>query len=228
MGILSCRTIRPNRFRGCPLLSEKDLKSKGRGAYDFRTDAKKGIIAVAWYDNRRVTATSTYRGIKPKSTVKRWDGRQRKVINVQIPNILKNYNMNMGSIDLNNMLAALHRIEHKSRKWIRRIFFWIISTAMTNAWQLYKRDRKEMPGTCTGTLDLLSFTCQVSQSLCLVNKSIATSRSHSRASSPTPALTSRRLGRRPTDVSREVAKDQTSHWARNHSNAKKNADCVLN
>ncbi|XP_003381891.1 conserved hypothetical protein [Trichinella spiralis] len=77
--------------------------------------------------------------------------------------------MNMGGIDLNNMLAALYRIEHKSQKWNRRIFFWIISTAMTNAWQLYKRDRKEMPGTCTGTLDLLSFTCQVSQSLCLVN-----------------------------------------------------------
>ncbi|KRX31625.1 hypothetical protein T06_1657, partial [Trichinella sp. T6] len=34
---------------------------------------------------------------------------------------------------LNNMLAALYRIEHKSRKWTRRIFFWIISTAMTNA-----------------------------------------------------------------------------------------------
>ncbi|XP_003368581.1 conserved hypothetical protein [Trichinella spiralis] len=119
--------------------------------------------------------------------------------------------MNMGGIDLNNMLATLYRIEHKSREWTRRIFFWIISTAMTDAWQLYKRDRKEMPVTCTGTLDLLSFTCQVSQSLCLVNKSIATSRSHSRAYSPTLPLTSRRLGRRPTDVSREVAKDQTSH-----------------
>ncbi|KRX54840.1 hypothetical protein T06_8100, partial [Trichinella sp. T6] len=47
MGILSCKTIRSNRLRGCPLLSENDLKSKGRSAYDFRTDAKKGIIAVA-------------------------------------------------------------------------------------------------------------------------------------------------------------------------------------
>ncbi|KRY07480.1 hypothetical protein T12_10635 [Trichinella patagoniensis] len=41
MGILSCKTIRSNRLRGCPLLSENDLKSKGRSAYDFRTDAKK-------------------------------------------------------------------------------------------------------------------------------------------------------------------------------------------
>ncbi|KRX31326.1 hypothetical protein T09_1615 [Trichinella sp. T9] len=48
-----------------------------------------------------------------------------------------------------------------------------------------------MPGTCTDTMDLLSFTCQVSQSLYLVNKPIATSRSHSRASSPTPALTTK-------------------------------------
>ncbi|XP_003370053.1 hypothetical protein Tsp_11338 [Trichinella spiralis] len=107
----------------------------------------------------------------------------------------------MGGIDLNNMLAALYRIKHRNRKWTRRIFFWIISTAMTNAWQLYKRDRKLMLGTCTGTLDLLSFTCQVSQTL-----------SHSRASSPTAPMTSRRLGRRPTDLSREAAKDQTSHW----------------
>ncbi|KRZ52079.1 PiggyBac transposable element-derived protein 3 [Trichinella nativa] len=84
MGILSCGTIRANRLRGCPMLFEKDLKSKGRGAYDFRTDAKKEIIAVAWYDNRRVTATSTYLGIKPKSTMKRWDGRQQKVINVDV------------------------------------------------------------------------------------------------------------------------------------------------
>ncbi|XP_003371906.1 conserved hypothetical protein [Trichinella spiralis] len=102
--------------------------------------------------------------------------------------------MNMGGIDLKNMLAALYRIEHKSRKWTRRIFFWIISTAMTDAWHLYRRDRKEMPGTCTGTKDLLSFTCQ----------------KPSRVSSSTPPLTSTRLGRRPTDVSREVAKDETS------------------
>ncbi|XP_003375773.1 conserved hypothetical protein [Trichinella spiralis] len=63
MGILSCGTIRPNRLRGCPPLSEKDLKSSGRGAYDSRTDA--------WYDNRHVLATSTYIGVKPKTAVRK-------------------------------------------------------------------------------------------------------------------------------------------------------------
>ncbi|KRY26485.1 hypothetical protein T01_3468 [Trichinella spiralis] len=66
-----CETLpKPNRLRGCPPLSEKDLKSSGRGAYDSRTDA--------WYDNRHVLATSTYIGVKPKTAVRRWEDRRRK------------------------------------------------------------------------------------------------------------------------------------------------------
>ncbi|KRY33006.1 hypothetical protein T01_1235 [Trichinella spiralis] len=94
--------------------------------------------------------------------------------------------MNIGGIDLNNMLVALYPMEHESQKWTRRIFYWIISTAMTNAWQLYKTDSKMMLGTSAATTDLLRFSLQVSQFLCLVNKPIATSRGHSRASSPRP------------------------------------------
>ncbi|KRZ07847.1 hypothetical protein T4B_4187 [Trichinella pseudospiralis] len=41
-------------------------------------------------------------------------------------------------------------------------FFKIISTAMTKCMETLARDSKEMPGTSTGTMDLLSFTCQVS------------------------------------------------------------------
>ncbi|KRY25825.1 hypothetical protein T03_4005 [Trichinella britovi] len=33
---------------------------------------------------------------------------------LEITNITKNYNMNMGGIALNDILAALYRIEHKS------------------------------------------------------------------------------------------------------------------
>ncbi|XP_003375697.1 hypothetical protein Tsp_09275 [Trichinella spiralis] len=77
--------------------------------------------------------------------------------------------MYMGSIDLNNMIAALYGIERKSRKWNRRIFFWITSTAIRS-----KR--------CLEQAQAQSFTCQVSQSLCLVNKPITASRA-------TPAVT---------------------------------------
>ncbi|KRX33973.1 hypothetical protein T05_11673, partial [Trichinella murrelli] len=116
------------------------------------TDTEKGVIAFAWYDNRRVLATST----------------------------------NLGVIDLNNMLVALYPMEHESQKWTRHILYWIISIAMTNAWQLYKTDSKMMLGTSAATMDVLRFSLQVSQFLCLVNKLVATSRGHSRASSSRP------------------------------------------
>ncbi|KRX51230.1 hypothetical protein T09_6725 [Trichinella sp. T9] len=114
MRILSCGAVRPKQTS---------------------TDTEKGVIAFAWYDNRRVLATSTNLGMKPKSTVKRWDGRH---------------------------------------------------IAMTNAWQLYKTDSKMMLGTSAATMDVLRFSLQVSQFLCLVNKLVATSRGHSRASSSRP------------------------------------------
>ncbi|KRZ15379.1 hypothetical protein T11_2231 [Trichinella zimbabwensis] len=93
----------------------EELKSTGRSAFDFRTGAKNKIIAVGWFGNRCVTVTSTHLGVKSKSSVRRWDSRQ-------------------------NMLVALFRVDRKSQK--HRIFLPIISNAITNVWQLYKRHSK--------------------------------------------------------------------------------------
>ncbi|KRY16834.1 hypothetical protein T12_7565 [Trichinella patagoniensis] len=43
-------------------MSEQALKDSGQGTTNFRTTIARAIIAVAWYDNRRVTLTSIYLG----------------------------------------------------------------------------------------------------------------------------------------------------------------------
>ncbi|KRZ74415.1 hypothetical protein T10_469 [Trichinella papuae] len=53
---------------------------------------------------------------------------------VTIPNIVKSYNINMGGIELSNMLAGLYHIDYECRKWTRCIFSWIICTTMANGW----------------------------------------------------------------------------------------------
>ncbi|KRZ08874.1 PiggyBac transposable element-derived protein 3, partial [Trichinella zimbabwensis] len=121
-GIWTCGTIRSNRLRGCPLMSEQALKVNGRGTTDFRTTRARDIIAVAWYDNRRVTLTSTYLGVKPLKLKPRWDRKQHKRVMVNVPSIVHNYNMHMGGVDLNNMLSGLYRVSHRSRKWTKIIF----------------------------------------------------------------------------------------------------------
>lgn len=38
-GIAAIVTFRTNRLKNCPLATGKELKSQGRGSYDYRTDA---------------------------------------------------------------------------------------------------------------------------------------------------------------------------------------------
>ena len=60
-------------MKKCPLLSEMDLKTKGRGAFDFHVDIASNVVAVCWYDNKSVNLVSSYVSIEPLHTVCRYD-----------------------------------------------------------------------------------------------------------------------------------------------------------
>ncbi|KRZ50836.1 hypothetical protein T02_6876 [Trichinella nativa] len=48
--------------------------------------------------------------------------KEKTLVDVSCPAIVKEYNKYMGSVDLARMLRALYRIDHRSRKWYR--IFW--------------------------------------------------------------------------------------------------------
>ncbi|KRX79430.1 hypothetical protein T06_12330 [Trichinella sp. T6] len=48
-------------------MSEQALRNSGKSTTNFRTTIARDIIAVAWYDNRRVTLTSIYLGFNHQS-----------------------------------------------------------------------------------------------------------------------------------------------------------------
>jgi len=56
-GILSIGTVRPNRLKGCPLPTEKNLKKEGRGAFSEKVGVVDGVSlsATVWFDNKTVT-----------------------------------------------------------------------------------------------------------------------------------------------------------------------------
>ncbi|KRZ76886.1 hypothetical protein T10_10847 [Trichinella papuae] len=120
------------RLRGCRLMSEQALNLSPQGKTDFRTSKADDITAVSSYDNRRVTLTSTYLSVELVKIKNRLDRKQQKKMIVSVPSIVDDYNLHMGGVDLSNMLSALYKIGHKSRKWTRRIFYWIIVTAAVN------------------------------------------------------------------------------------------------
>ena len=127
----------------------------------------------------------------------------------------------MGGVDLNNMLAGLYRIDHRSRKWTRRIYFWVIGTVTTNAWQLYRREYEQVNGQSTGTMDLLQFTNMVSESLCLEGKEVPLfkgrrPRKPAAVMEPGPLRSARAM----PSVVQDAQEDQYAHWPANHSSRK--------
>ncbi|KRZ04761.1 PiggyBac transposable element-derived protein 1 [Trichinella pseudospiralis] len=118
--------------------TSNELKRKGRGATDFCCTRDNKLCVVKWFDNGEVILTSTYKCMDPVEPVRRWDKRQRQFIDVPCPQIVKEYNQFMGGVDLTGMLISLYRIDHKCRKWHRRVFFWAIHVALTNSWLKYR------------------------------------------------------------------------------------------
>ena len=140
--ILYVGTIRLPRLKKCPLMVEKDLKKKGRGGYDYRLDKTSNTIAVRWFDNKAVNLVSSYAGIEPVGTVRRYDRSLRQHVIVPQPHIVKVYNQYMGGIDKLDMMCALYKRSLRTRRWYIYIWLHTVLIASVNAWFLYRRNLK--------------------------------------------------------------------------------------
>ena len=216
-GIESAGTLRANRLRGCPLKSEKELQTTGRGSFDCRQEKKTNISIVRWFDNRSIQLSSSYVSVNPITNVQRFDRKAKKRVQVPCPAIVTHYNQHMGGVDKFDMLMSLYRCDHKTRKFYKPIFFWSINLCLVNAWIHYKRDCDQLDVAARGRLDLLSFSAKVSNSLCLQGKTpemLSTPRKRGRPcrvgdGAISPAKTRRRSAIIPQT---DIRSDQVAHW----------------
>ncbi|XP_063627513.1 piggyBac transposable element-derived protein 3-like [Cydia splendana] len=74
-GIFSLGTIRSNRLREAnkKLPTDKNLKKKGRGAHAQVVSNESNIAIVKWFDNKCVTAASSYVDAHPSHNVLRYN-----------------------------------------------------------------------------------------------------------------------------------------------------------
>ena len=161
-GIHSIGTIRANRLRGCILKSEAQLKEEGRGAVDSCFDTQHSIYVVRWYDLRAITLSSTFCSTEPIGTCIRWNKHDKSQIEVRCPNIVQEYNSYKGRVDPFNMLNGLYRIDHRGKKWYRRVFFWALNLCIVNAWLLYRRHYNQYGATAKRFASLRNFVLEIS------------------------------------------------------------------
>lgn len=204
-GLRSLGTLRSNRLRSCPIDDDKTLIKRGRGSFDYSTN-NNDVIVVKWADNKCVTLASTASGVEPVATVLRYDKIEKKKVQVQCPQIVKQYNEHMGGVDLSNMFIELYRTPTKAKRWYLPIFGYIIDVAVSNAWILYRRDvtdlgiQKYMP--------LKVFRCLISEGLRTANKP-RRGRPTVEEAGQSPKVIRRPVIARPVDDSRY---DQIGHF----------------
>ncbi|XP_035208500.1 piggyBac transposable element-derived protein 2-like [Stegodyphus dumicola] len=76
-------TVRFNRMNKRPIATDKEIRKKERGAYDYRFDSRNEILAVTWNDNSCVRLLSNHETIEPISKMKRWSRTEKTDIHVQ-------------------------------------------------------------------------------------------------------------------------------------------------
>ncbi|KRX55395.1 PiggyBac transposable element-derived protein 3 [Trichinella sp. T9] len=156
-GIHTIGTIRRNRLKNAPLKTEKELKRAGRGAFHVCTTAENNLCIVRWHDSAVVDLSSTYVCTQPVCKLKRWNKKQKTLVDVSCPAIVKEYNKYMDGVDLAGMLRALYQIDHR----------------IVNGWLQYKRDLKTSDATSGSQKDLMQFTLDVAEAMTKVNKAYA-------------------------------------------------------
>ena len=173
-GILALGTIRPNRMQGAQKImeSEKALKSKGRGSYDWRVDCSSNITVIRWQDNSTVQLASTFVNHELGRTIRRWSAKDKCYLDISCPEMVHQYNKFMGGVDLCDMLLSLYRIKLKSNKWYMPIFHYLIKLAVTNGWLMHRRhcEMLKLQNKPQKMLTLLEFQTSVACDLTMCGK----------------------------------------------------------
>lgn len=223
MNIHVTGTMRANRLHNAPLMSEKELKEKGRGSCDHVVDANSALRLVRWYDKRAVTLLSTCYDQDPFSIVRRWDGKKGEMVSVPIPFIVKQYNQKMGGVDLQDMLSSLYRINRKSKKYYMRIVFFLLGVAAQNSWMEYRRHLPPEDDTPAKRMSLKDFIIRIASGLTKCGKASAVARPGRPSTSVTQPL--KRRAPNEAHAADLVRFDQIDHFPI-HKNKGRCKKCV--
>ncbi|CAK1579258.1 unnamed protein product [Parnassius mnemosyne] len=149
-GLMCSGTLMKNRVPKSARLilkEDKDLKKAGRGSCQVLVNDEKNIAITKWFDNKPVTFLSTVHAAQTSDTCQRWCKQNKVYVTVPRPEVVKQYNSNMGGVDLADRLLAVAPSRYRTRKWTTRFIAHMFDLATTNSWLNYKAKelRKNVP-----------------------------------------------------------------------------------
>ena len=133
-GISGCGTVRTNR-KGLP----KDLLPKNikLDKHQFKVAQKDELTFCVWQDTKAVCVLSNFHDPEEQGRVNRRSGlnEQRQI---DVPKMLSDYQKHMKGVDLCDQMVGYYLLNHRSKKWWRRIFFYLMLASGYNAYVIAK------------------------------------------------------------------------------------------
>ena len=118
MGLAGTAKIQNGRLNHCRLISDSHLKIEDRGDFREVYDKTSKLFAVKWNDNSIVKLILNVYASEPTSNATRYSRKDSKKISIQKPNIVAQYNNNMGGVDYLDSKVASYRISIRGKKLV--------------------------------------------------------------------------------------------------------------
>ena len=138
-GIYACGTIPTNR-KGLPVqILPRTIHLE---KHEFRVAQKNELSFCHWMDTKPVLVLSNFHDPRDVGSVNRRTGQacQRQV---RVPKMVEDYQKHMKGVDLADQMVGYYMINHRSRKWWRRIFFHFMMVSAHNAYIVAKNSNSE-------------------------------------------------------------------------------------
>ena len=104
-GIGGTGTLNTNRMYPIPITKKKEVeKNWTRG--QIESTYHEDISVTCWKDNKPVYMCSNQFGEEPLVKAKRWNRVERKYVDLNQPDSIKQYNGGMGGVDLVDAMTA--------------------------------------------------------------------------------------------------------------------------
>ena len=129
-------TLRQDRKAGAPLPTKSEMGKRKRG--EWTAAYSDDVALVTWHDNQVVTVASNVYDALPTARKSRWNRKEKKVVQVEMPGAIQQYNQAMGGVDLFDQSVAAYRIRIRSKKWWWPLLNWGVNAAAVKAWMLKK------------------------------------------------------------------------------------------
>ena len=131
-GVMACGTVCTNRKRLPKELLPKQLKLN---KYEYKVAQKDELTFCVWQDTKAVCVLSNFHDLQAVGVVNRRSGLniQRPV---EVPKMLADYQKNMKGVDLCDQMTDYYLLNHRSKKWWRQIFFYLMEVSAYNAYEV--------------------------------------------------------------------------------------------